>query len=234
MRCRRGRRAGGRRSARSRRRRSRSRCESLRREGAGSRWIPGRHGTRPGRGAGRRVPRAMRRSRLEPSAPIEQRPVLRSEIPDDVPHRSPEGVGFDTGSGSDLVVDQVVQTPCDAEAADFHSFAHRFLSCIPLETHGSHQSSSALRHRMIVDSCPERAKGRFEVFWAVLRCFGVFRGIPGRPVARRRRMRDTIQKPDRGTSLTENRMDVRRIGVVGAGTMGGALPRCARRAGSAW
>ena len=68
--------------------------------------------------------------RLEPAPPFEQRAVLRPEVPDDVRERAPERLGLDPGSGGDLVPDQIVQPFGDVEAADFHSLAHRSLSCI--------------------------------------------------------------------------------------------------------
>ena len=67
---------------------------------------------------------------LELGPPIEQRPVLRPEVPDDVRERAPERFGRNAGPGGNLVVDQVMQAPGDFETADSHSLAHRFLSCI--------------------------------------------------------------------------------------------------------
>ena len=60
---------------------------------------------------------------LELGPPIEQRPVLRPEVPDDVRERAPERFGRNAGPGCDLVIDQVMQAPGDVEAADFNSVA---------------------------------------------------------------------------------------------------------------
>ena len=76
------------------------------------------------------VPRVDLRLKSIPS--VEQRAVLRSEIPDDVLRASARTfVGIDhryTGAISSF--DQVMQTLGDAEAADLHSVVHRSLACI--------------------------------------------------------------------------------------------------------
>ena len=75
---------------------------------------------------------------LEPVPPIEKGAVPRPEIPYDVRERAPERLRRDPRPGGDFVVDQIMQTPHDLEAADRHSLVHRSRSRIaPSLVHAS-------------------------------------------------------------------------------------------------